>query len=38
MYHSGWIVKSISYYPDGTGRIGGYEEKHIDITEITGVR
>jgi hypothetical protein len=35
---NGWIVKDISYYPDGTGRIRNYEEKHIDITETTGDR
>ncbi|MCO6551309.1 MAG: hypothetical protein J6580_11630 [Gilliamella sp.] len=35
---NGWIVKDISYYPDGTGRIRKYEEKHIDITETTGDR
>ncbi|WP_143421990.1 hypothetical protein, partial [Gilliamella bombi] len=34
----GWFVKNISYYPDGTGRIKSYEEKHIDITETTGDR
>jgi hypothetical protein len=35
---NGWIVKDISYHPDGTGRIKRYEEKHIDITETTGDR
>ncbi|TEA26363.1 hypothetical protein, partial [Candidatus Schmidhempelia bombi] len=34
----GWIVKSVGYVPDGTGRIRRYEEKHIDITETTGDR
>ena len=34
----GWIVKNIIFYPDGTGRIREYEEKHIDITETTGDR
>ena len=34
----GWFVKTIGYYPDGTGRISRYEEKHIDITETTGNR
>jgi hypothetical protein len=34
----GWFVKSIGYYPDGTGRINRYEEKHIDTTETTGDR
>ena len=32
---NGWTVKEISFYPDGTGRISRYEEKHIDITETT---
>lgn len=35
---NGWIVKDISFYPDGTGRLKQYEEKHIDITETTGDR
>ena len=35
---NGWIVKDISFYPDGTGRLRKYEEKHIDITETTGDR
>ena len=35
---NGWIVKDISFYPDGTGRLKKYEEKHIDITETTGDR
>ena len=35
---NGWIVKDISFYPDGTGRLRIYEEKHIDITETTGDR
>ncbi|WP_276922254.1 hypothetical protein [Frischella perrara] len=35
---NGWIVKYISFYPDGTGRLRKYEEKHIDITETTGDR
>ncbi|WP_141674840.1 hypothetical protein [Gilliamella sp. WF3-4] len=34
----GWFVKTIGYYPDGTGRIKRYEEKQIDITETTGDR
>ena len=35
---NGWIVKDISFYPDDTGRLKQYEEKHIDITETTGDR
>jgi hypothetical protein len=34
----GWEVKSVSFIPDGTGRISCYEENHIDITETTGDR
>jgi hypothetical protein len=34
----GWVVKSIVFFPDGTGRIRKYEENHIDTTETTGDR
>ncbi|WP_141674892.1 hypothetical protein, partial [Gilliamella sp. App4-10] len=34
----GWEVKSIGFIPDGTGRMGSYEENDIDITETTGDR
>ena len=38
LYLNGWIVESIAYYPDGTGRIKNYKKKIIDPTETTGNR
>lgn len=34
----GWVVKSITYFPDGTGRIKKYTQNEIDYTEIAGDR